>query len=149
MTGHISQHTYSQMQFVFRHKMNIDSQYIIFQCIAKLSEVKSQFIDCCKNSCIAYTSKYVHFQSCPFCQEARFNQVSKPHQQFMYLLLILQLQGYFQSMQIIQILSYHVDYDLGKGEVCDVFNGNLYQELLCCRVVVDREELSHRYFSDS
>ena len=149
MTGHISWHTYSQMRFAFQHKMNIDSQYIIFQRIAKLSGVKSQFIDCCKNSCIAYTSKYVHFQSCPFCREARFNQVGKPHRQFMYLPLIPQLRGYFQSVQMIQILSYRVDYDLRKGEVCDVFDGNLYQELLRCRVVVDGEELSHQYFSDS
>ena len=149
MTGHISRCTYSQMRFAFRHKMNLDSQYIIFQWMAKLSGVQTLSVDCCKNSCIAYTTNYVYLKSCPCCGEAWCNQHGKPHRQFMYLPLIPQLQGYFQSTKMIEALSYRTAYDLAKGNISDVFNANHYQRLLCHHVMVDREKLPHRYFSDS
>ena len=149
MTGHISRRTYSQMRFTFRHKMNLDSQYIIFQRMARLSGVQPLSIDCCKNSCIAYTEKYIYLESCPCCGEARRNQHGKPRRQFVYLPLIPQLQGYFQSMKMIEALSYRAAYDLAKGDISDVFDANHYQRLLRHHVMVDGENLPHRYFLDS
>ena len=149
MTGHISWRTYSQMRFAFWHKMNLNSQYIIFQQMAKLSGVQTLSVDCCKNSCIAYTANYVYHESCPCCGEAQCNQHGKPRQQFMYLPLIPQLQGYFQSTKMIEALSYHAAYDLAKGNISDVFDANHYQWLLCHHVMVDGEKLPHQYFSYS
>ena len=67
----------------------------------------------------------------------------------MYLPLIPQLQGYFQSAQMIETLSYRAEYPFGKGEISDVFDGDHYQRLLHHRVVVDGENLPHHYFSNS
>ena len=128
--------------------MNLDLQCIIFQCMAKLSEVQPQSLDCCKNSCIAYTAKYIYLKSCPCCGEARRNQHGKPHRQFTYLPLIPQLQGYFQSMKTIEALSYRAGY-LQKGNISDVFDSNHYQQLLHHRVMVHGEKLPHLYFLDS
>ena len=129
--------------------MNLDSQYIIFQRMARLCGVKPLSIDCCKHSCIAYTAKYIYLESCPYCGEARRNQHGKSRRQFMYLPLIPQLQGYFQSTNMIEALSYRAAYNLAKSDISDVFDANHYQRLLCYHVMVDGEKLPHQYFSDS
>ncbi|KIK77265.1 hypothetical protein PAXRUDRAFT_167404 [Paxillus rubicundulus Ve08.2h10] len=63
--------------------------------MAILSGVKPVMYNCCPNLCIAYTAKYIHHQSFPFCEEAWLNADGKPHCQFTYFPLIPHLQGYF------------------------------------------------------
>ncbi|KIK97906.1 hypothetical protein PAXRUDRAFT_112727, partial [Paxillus rubicundulus Ve08.2h10] len=117
--------------------------------MAILSGVKPVMYDCCPNSCVAYTKKYIHHQSCPFCKESRLNTDGKPRRQFTYFPLIPRLQGYFQSLDTIKLMSYRELYQRNPGEISDVFDGDHYQRLLRHRVVVDGEKLNHRYFSGS
>ena len=39
--------------------------------LRNLTGIRHVRIDCCRNSCIAYTGAYVELQTCPFCSEPR------------------------------------------------------------------------------
>ncbi|KAF8833389.1 hypothetical protein BDN67DRAFT_861141, partial [Paxillus ammoniavirescens] len=149
MTSGISRRSFDHMRYTFQNKISINSEYVIYRRMAILSGVKPVMYDCCPNSCIAYTAKYIHHQSCPFCEEARLNADGKPRRQFTYFPLIPRLQGYFQNQEMIKLMSYRAQYQQNPGEIADVFDGNHYQRLLRHRVVVDGEKLNHRYFSGS
>lgn len=136
------------MRFAFRHKIDINSKFVILRRIGLLSGVKPVLYDCCPNSCIVYTEKYIHHQYCPFCQESRLKPDGKPHRQFLYLPLIPRLQGFFSSADMIKKMSYRSSYRRTPGQIADVFDGDHYNQLLRHRVIVDGEKLNHRYFSD-
>ncbi|KAF9222844.1 hypothetical protein BS17DRAFT_641389, partial [Gyrodon lividus] len=116
---------------------------------AILSGMKPVMYDCCPNSCIAYTKKYIHHQYCLFCEEPHLNANRKPCRQFAYFPLIPCLQGYFQSLDMIKLMSYHELYQHNPGKISDVFDGDHYQRLLRHRAVVDGKKLNHHYFSGS
>ena len=144
----MSRGSYNYMRFTFRNQLSVASQYVIFRKAAILAGVKPVLYDCCPQSCIAYTTKYIHHQSCPFCEEPRFKPDGKPCRQFTYFPLIPHLQGFFRSPVMIKSMSYRNRYQSKPGSVSDVFDGNHYQRLLRHRVVVDGEKLKHHYFSD-
>jgi len=148
MGGKMSQSAFKQLQFSFRNRLALPSEYIIFRRIATLSEVIQVKYDCCPNSCIAYTGKYSILPSCPFCKESRLNARGKPHQQFTYFPLIPHLQGFFQSVEMMDLLRYRARFTQNSGTITNVFDGIHYQNLLKEFVMIDRKKLSHRYFSD-
>ena len=113
-----------------------------------LTGIKPVIYDCCPNSCIAYTRKYIHHSSCPICNERRFQANGQPRSQFTYFPLIPRLQGFFQSNQTVARMSYRRDFRPHESKICDIFDSAHYQRLLWHRVVLDGEKLSHRYFSD-
>ena len=117
--------------------------------IAILSEVIPQWFDCCVNSCIAYTGKYKDDQQCPFrnCQEPRRSPGGVARRLFCYLPMIPRFKGFFQSKRMINELLYRHQYVSVPGTIADVFDGEIYQELLSKYVVVGGETLSHKYFS--
>ncbi|KAH7917964.1 hypothetical protein BV22DRAFT_1187293 [Leucogyrophana mollusca] len=137
MMSNISRLAFNQMRFTFRGKLSLDSEYVILHRMAVLSGVKPVWYDCCVNSCIAYTSKYLHHQYCPFCNEPRLNGNSRARRRFFYLPIIPRLQGFFQSLTMIKKLSYCMKYEPVPGKIHDVFDSNHYHRLLRHRVVRD------------
>ena len=63
--------TFNQMRYTFSHKLDLDSLYMTNRCLALLSGVTPVLIDCCVNSCIAYTQKYANYIDCPYYGELR------------------------------------------------------------------------------
>ncbi|KIK79591.1 hypothetical protein PAXRUDRAFT_160931 [Paxillus rubicundulus Ve08.2h10] len=127
MTSKISWCSFNHMRWTFRHKFNLNSEFIIFHQMGILSGVKPVMHDCCPDSCIAYTEKYIHNQFCPFCKEARFHANGKPRHQYAYFPLIPRLKGYFQSLGMIKKMSYCASYHHQPGDIADVFDGDHYQ----------------------
>ena len=144
----MTRRTFNNVRFTFRHKTNISSSSIIFRRMSILTGIKPVIYDCCPNSCIAYTRKYIHHSSCPICNERRFQANGQPRSQFTYFPLIPRLQGFFQSNQTVARMSYCRDFRPHESKICDIFDSAHYQHLLRHRVVLDGEKLSHRYFSD-
>lgn len=79
------------MRHAFKHKMDIDSEWVILHHLAVLAGVDPQSYHCCVNSCIAYTLKYLHHESCPFCNEPHYGKGSHSQHVFCYIPLIPQL----------------------------------------------------------
>ncbi|KAF8835726.1 hypothetical protein BDN67DRAFT_912478, partial [Paxillus ammoniavirescens] len=113
---------FNHLHFTLHNKIQINSPFIIYRCMAILSRVKPVMYDCCLKSCIAYTRKYVHHQYCPFYKEPHLKANGKPCRQFMYFPLIPHLQGYFQSLEMIKEMSYHALYCQQPGKIPDVFD---------------------------
>lgn len=147
VTSKMPRQSFEDMRYTFRHKVTIASEYTIFRQMGILSGMKPIVFDCCPNSCIAYTKKFIYYQSCPFCGEPCFKN-GNPRRSFTYFPLIPRLQGYFQSATMIERMAYRSNYQQRCGEISDVFDGRHYQQLRKHRVVVDGVKLSYRYFSD-
>ena len=148
MTSGIPRDSFNHLRYIFRNKISIGSQFILFRRMGTLSGVKANMYDCCPNSCVAYNDQYLHYQSCPFCGEARFQSNGTPRRQYAYFPLIPRLQGFFQCRDFIDKMSYRASYQSKDGEIRDVFDGQHYQRLMRHRVVVDGVKLNHKYFAD-
>lgn len=146
VTSKIPRQAFEELRFAFRDQLQIASEYTIFRRMQTLSGVKPISYDCCPNSCVAYTKKFIHYQACPFCNEPRFKN-GKARRSFVYFPLIPRLQGYFRSTEMVEKMSYRSCYQLQPGKIADVFDGAHYQRLLRHRVIVDGVKLGHRHFS--
>ncbi|KAF8339245.1 hypothetical protein F5887DRAFT_889596, partial [Amanita rubescens] len=139
---------FNMMRDSFSHKMKIGSQWIISQRIAILSEIKPIFYDCCINSCLAYTGAYEYDLHCKFCREPRFKgHKTIPRRTFCYFPIISQLQGFFQSVEMIELLSYRQTYVSSSETIGDVFDAKHYRKLCQKHVVINGVQQPHKYFS--
>lgn len=129
--------------------MDLPSEYMVYHQAAKLARVTPIIYDSCINSCILYAAEYRDLPLCPFCNEARFKPNGKPRRRFNYFPLIPCLQGFFQSVERVQLMEYQSKFKSSADQISDIFDAVHYQKLLGEHVVVDGKELPHRYFNDS
>ena len=125
VTSKIPRQAFEQLRFAFGDKLQIASEYTIFHCMHVLSGVNPITYDCCPNSCVTYTKKFIHFQACLYCNEPRFKN-GKARQSFVYFPMIPHLQGYFRSTEMIEKMSYRSCYQSQPGKIADVFDGAHY-----------------------
>jgi hypothetical protein len=137
---------YDQLRYTFRHKMSLDSEWVTLHRLALLSGIQPINIDCCVNSCIAYTRQYIHHEECPYCKEARYTRSRKARRTFCYLPLIPRLQAFFQNAETVQMLSFRHLYERQPGVIRDIYDASWYQTLCRKKVAIDEIELRHRYF---
>ncbi|KAG1729422.1 hypothetical protein EDD22DRAFT_788864, partial [Suillus occidentalis] len=145
--SHMPRATFNELREKFSHKMDIDSEYKMLKCFEGLTAITPMKIDCCINSCIAYTARYSHSDLCDFCGERRFDAQEKPRRQFSYMPLVPQLQGLFAQEDTVEKLSYRHQYDHSPGTVNDVFDGEIYRSLQDKFVLVDGIQKNYKYFS--
>jgi hypothetical protein len=111
-------------------------------------------IDCCINSCIAYTGVYEKLVACPYeeCKEPRFEPHPKrPGKQraryhFLYLPLIPRLIQMYRDRAMAEKLLYRPQRKPVDGTVSDIFDGSHYKRLRQQRVVVGGKMLEHHFF---
>jgi hypothetical protein len=139
--------TFNELREKFSHKMDIDSEYKMLKRFEGLTTITPMKIDCCINSCIAYTARYSHSDLCDFCGESRFDTQGKPRRQFSYMPLVPQLQGLFAHEDTVKTLLYCHRYNSSPNTVNDVFDGKMYQSLRDKFVVVDGIQKTYKYFS--
>ncbi|KIN97007.1 hypothetical protein M404DRAFT_918434 [Pisolithus tinctorius Marx 270] len=153
--GRIAQTAFKQMRWSFRHKINLDSEYVIFKRVACLAAVTTVKYDCCPDSCILYAGKYRQLLVCPHCHQPRFKPNRKPRRQFMYFPLVPRLQGLFQSPQMIHLMDYRASYKSTPGSISDVFDGTHYRKLvgeyvevdaICCTRVIEADRRRHQLY---
>lgn len=139
---------FNQMRQAFQHKITLDSEWVVLRRIAVLTGIQPEWHDCCINSCVAYTSKYIYHISCPYCGEARRSPAGAVRRSFAYLPIIPQLRGYFMSSKMIDKLQYRSNYQQKDNTIADVFDSENYKKLRNHRVIIDGVKYHHRYFSD-
>ncbi|KAI9457149.1 hypothetical protein HD554DRAFT_2030172, partial [Boletus coccyginus] len=127
LTSNISCSSFNHMHHIFQHKVDINSEYVIYQRMRILSGVIPVMYDCCPGGCIAFLAEYIHHQSYPHCGEACFQPNGKPCRQYAYYPLIPRLQGLLQSPETSEKMSYRAHYEHKPGNMSDVFDGNHYQ----------------------
>ncbi|KAJ7202160.1 hypothetical protein GGX14DRAFT_544608 [Mycena pura] len=135
------------MRRAFEHKMDIDSEWVIFRRLQRLTDIQPIYYDCCVNSCLAFTGDYSPLEACATCGEARWKPNGDPRRQYAYIPLIPRLQGYFSSKKKVEQLLYRHNYTHERGVISDVFDGRLYREARKRLVVVNGVEQDYTYFS--
>lgn len=152
MMCHMPRKTFEYFRHTFRHKLNVSSEWKIIHRMAILSGIEPVWIDCCVNSCIAYTKSYKNNIDCHHCHEPRYfpnpdSSIKKPRRRFAYLPIIPRLKGYFENPKMVQALKYRSSYEHIPGTYSDVFDGLGYRRLCRKNVEVDGKAYPHRYFS--
>ncbi|KAF8839066.1 hypothetical protein BDN67DRAFT_874805, partial [Paxillus ammoniavirescens] len=137
---------YNQMHYSFRHKITINSEWVILHRLTLLAGIEPLIINCCVKSCIAYTRQYIHHEECPYCKEPRYTRSRKPRRTFAYLPLIPRLKAFFQSVETTQKLLYRHQFEYQRGIIHDAFDAEWYQMLQKTKVEVDGIPRQHNYF---
>ncbi|CAA7266357.1 unnamed protein product [Cyclocybe aegerita] len=148
MMSNMPRLAFEQLRFAFAHRMELSSLYVIIHRMAILLYLEPIWIDCCVNSCIAYTKELKDEDQCPECSEKRRTNKGKSRQLFCYLPIIPCLQQMFANPERVKELSYRHTYEASATLVSDVFNSQHYRDLCNKNVTVDNETLDHKYFSD-
>lgn len=98
--------------------------------LCNLTGIRHISVDCCKNSCIAYTGAYAELHSCPFCRHARQNTKNIPFRTFDYIPLTHRLRLQFANKERAQSLKNYPQSleDNPWNGVRDYWDGRLHQE---------------------
>jgi hypothetical protein len=94
----------------------------------------SELIDCCTNSCLAYTGTFKHTSMCPHCKEPRYSATGRSRSQFLYTPLAQRLVLQYSDASRARVLrSYRQTYsepseDINRHQLRDVFDGALYHD---------------------
>ena len=140
--------TYHNLCKFFRHKLNLDSEYLMYCRIEFLSGVKPTFYDMCNLSCCLFVGPLTNHRICPSCGAARSHINGKPVARFSYLLIIPWIQAWYASFPMIEQLKYWSHRTHTPGEYADVFDGANYHLMLNSQVVLEGVPLPHKYFSN-
>jgi hypothetical protein len=106
--------------------------------LAKLSGLVARRIDCCVNSCMAFTGASSNLTVCTFCREPRFvnsQNREKPRRQYDYLPLAYRLVASYRSERQAKLLAaYPAEVKAARGVggcdlYRDVWNGSIMSEL--------------------
>jgi hypothetical protein len=101
--------------------------------LEKLTGVKAQFIDCCRDNCIAFTGEYADKAECPYCQQDRFQDPDhkKPWKTALYIPLVPRLRLQYRNAARAEVLTgYRQSLEQSESgtEVRDFFDGKLFRD---------------------
>ncbi|KAF8599738.1 hypothetical protein BDV93DRAFT_448838, partial [Ceratobasidium sp. AG-I] len=150
----ISGIAYSKLRRAFPDKLaDLPTAAKLRTRIGVLAGLHGSAVDCCINSCVAYTGNYHDEEHCPYCNEPRF----KPHpsvparrvarMRFQYIPIIPRLINLFRDATMARNLRYRSTRQATPNSIGDIFDGQYYKRLLGQQVVVGAETLKHKYFS--
>lgn len=146
-TAHVRLRAPNNMCRLFRRKLNLDTEYLMYRRIEFLSGIKPEFYDMCDQSCLLYVDSFHADRYCSICGNPRYHANDKPIARLPYLPIIPRLQGWYEGRSMIERLKYRSQYVHTPGEYNDVFDGSRYRSLLDWHVEVQDETLGHKYFS--
>jgi hypothetical protein len=114
------------------------SLYKVKNKLSKLVNIIPQFIDVCTNSCMAFTGQFANDSSCHYCTTSRYInddlQKRKPRKVLSYFPLIDRFKIQYNDPTRSQLLRYRHEYVTNENynnlNIGDVFDGNLYKELV-------------------
>lgn len=150
LKGLISRQLYNHIRVAFRHRIHIESPYILHKHIAQLAGIQETIYHCCPDSCAAFTGKYSELDACPICNEPRYHgegRKRRPRQIWRYMSFTSRLQALYMNEHSSAEMRYRADFEPSPDDLRDVFDGDHYQDLLGRKVVVDGVEWSHKFFS--
>ncbi|EUC56560.1 transposase family Tnp2 protein [Rhizoctonia solani AG-3 Rhs1AP] len=150
----ITANAYDKLPRAFPDELGtLPKQYALRTRMARLSGIKGVRIECCVNSCMAFTKPFDTLDNCLFCDEDRYRPRKDPNAPrtarkfFQYIPIIPRLINMYRHPDTAKQLAYRSTYEHLSHLVRDIFDGAHYQRLCRSRVVVDGETLRHKFFS--
>ncbi|KDQ14853.1 hypothetical protein BOTBODRAFT_87294, partial [Botryobasidium botryosum FD-172 SS1] len=124
-------------------------QKVLRRRIQILSGLRPQLIDCCVNSCIAFTGDFCNYTSCPHCNKDWYDGQGKSQNHYQYLPLKPRLQALSGGSVSAKLMLHrskghaHV-----PGIITDVFDSSCYRRLRKEHPIVHGKVMPHKYFED-
>jgi hypothetical protein len=149
----MTQKSYLLMQNLWKNKLDLPTEFILFRRITLMSQLEPEIYDCCKNSCIAFVGSFEDMESCPVCRHARRTAQGKPYSQYWYLPLIPWIQSLYANKDMVLALKYRQKYVSRQHEqpdiIADIYDSKHYMSLIHQNVVIEGKEYEHKYFQNS
>jgi hypothetical protein len=137
---------YDKMRRAFPQLSDLPSLAKLQAEIGFISGVKPVKYDCCKQSCCCFVGPYADLNTCPYCDEARYDLRGRPRATFEYLPLIPRLKALFADPTMCEKLFYRAQYETEDGKIRDVFDSFEYLCLCKEHVRVEDKLFAHRFF---
>jgi Transposase family tnp2 len=99
----------------------------------ELVDIKLNHVDMCKNSCCAFTGIYVDDSTCRFCGLERYiisNNSQKPQKSAIYIPLLDRFRIQYADSERSLKLRYRSQREECSDGYSDIFDGDLYKELV-------------------
>jgi len=84
--------------------------------VKELSELKTNTIHMCKNSCCAFDGPFAARDQCPFCKHARRNRKGIPYKIFQPIPLTPRLQAMYANPDMAKAMRYRAKYHRGSED---------------------------------
>ncbi|KZP03936.1 hypothetical protein FIBSPDRAFT_663054, partial [Athelia psychrophila] len=116
---------------------------------AFLAVYKPVAIDCCVNSCCAFTGAFTKLKKCHYSDQPRYDSGGQPRKQFTYSPIIPRLQTLARNRHYADLMQYRTkhDADADPNKFDDVFDGSEYQRLKAGYVSTNGK-CAHKNFED-
>lgn len=114
----------------------------------ELSGFAPQIIDCCVDSCVAFTGCLSNMDKCPICGSDRRDSSGNPRNTFSYLPLIPQLRALYTCPELAQKMRYRHEYNNRNNSISDIFDGERYKTLCQKHVVIEGEKQPYKFFEE-
>ncbi|KAF8607089.1 hypothetical protein BDV93DRAFT_406430, partial [Ceratobasidium sp. AG-I] len=151
--ANISAKAFGKLPQAFPELDSIPSIYRTCAWIASLSGLQAMHVDCCVDSCIAFTGPYKCLKECVYCGQARYKadpwnpRRQQAHWTFQYLPLVPRLTRMYLDSEMSCKLAYRATRWSCADTISDIFDGAHYKNLLGERVTVSGTHLLHNFFS--
>ncbi|KAG8764402.1 hypothetical protein FRC12_008110 [Ceratobasidium sp. 428] len=149
----ISGISYSKLRRAFPDRLgDLPTEAKLRTRVGIISGLNGSPVDCCVNSCIAYTGPYKDEVICPYCPEPRYKTHPRSghrvaRRQFQYIPIIPRLIAYYRNPTMARRMRYRSERPTAPDWLSDIFDGSFYRQLLNQRVTVGAKTYDHRYFS--
>ncbi|GET53357.1 transposase domain-containing protein [Rhizophagus irregularis DAOM 181602=DAOM 197198] len=110
--------------------------YLAKQRLNRLVDLKLNHVDMCKNSCCAFTGIYINDVTCRFCNLERYiisnnsKKPQEPQKTAMYFPLLERFRIQYADSERALKLRYRSQREECDDEYSDIFDGDLYKELV-------------------
>src|SRR6266542_5644826 len=120
------------------------SLYNIKKILEEFTELISTFYNMCENSCIYYTNTYKNYQSCSLCESSRYDLNNKSKKVMLYLFIKERLKIQYNNEARVKELLYRSECinDDENNDFKDIFDGNIYKELLDRNLFNDKRDVA-------
>ncbi|GES97704.1 transposase domain-containing protein [Rhizophagus clarus] len=115
-----------------RNKMSFNK---IKKILGSIVGIEPKIYDMCVNSCCAFVEVLENERKCKFCKEDRYYSNGKSRKNLPFISIIERLKLQFKNSKRSEELLYRYNYinnigDLVHGNIGDIFDGQIYKELL-------------------
>src|SRR6266542_1924676 len=120
------------------------SLYKVKKILKEFTGLVPTFYNMCENSCICYTDTYENYQSCPLCKSSKYNSNNKSKKVMFYLSIKERLKIQYNNKAKAKELLYRFKCinDDENNNFKDIFDGNIYKELLKRNLFNDKRDIA-------
>ncbi|QRV96812.1 Transposase family Tnp2 protein [Ceratobasidium sp. AG-Ba] len=148
----ISGRAFSKLPQAFPDELgDLPSEQVIRNRASFLSAFDPILVECCVNSCLAYTGSNDTMDACPHCRQSCYKidpttGAAVPCWVFQYLPLIPRLVQMYRDPKTAHTLGYRARRQSSPNNFADIFDGAHYKALKQRHVMTEHERFQHCHF---